>query len=393
MSPDNTRYISAHYIVAQNALLKRGIITVVADGTIIDVEDTGGCLAETRSVEFYDGIIIPGFVNCHCHLELSTLKGSVPQHTGLPDFLAAMRRLGSAEKDPSKIRGADQRMYDNGVEVCADICNTDATFEIKKSSKIIYHNLIEVMGTNPAAASERITGAGRLVASSLEAGIPCSVVPHSAYTVSLPLLRMIKSFEPGSALSSMHFMESAGEGQLLSERSGNLASSLMVDGLLGPLGSVATSHLMAVEEGVENDRNLILVHNTFADPVTVGKLVERGNVFWCLCPNSNLYIENEFPPVKMLLSNGAVPVVGTDSLASNNDLDILGELKTLQKHFPDLNLTELVGWATINGAKALKVDNLYGSITPGKRPGLLLLEGPDLWGNRLLESSTIKRLI
>jgi cytosine/adenosine deaminase-related metal-dependent hydrolase len=116
-------------------------------------------------------------------------------------------------------------------------------------------------------------------------------------------------------------------------------------------------------------------------------------LFWCLCPRANLYIENRVPPVDLLTEEGCRIVIGTDSLASNESLDILAELKVLQDHFPEIPLAELVRWATLNGAMALRQKNTYGSIRRGKRPGLLLLQDVDLLNMRLLPESRVRRLV
>jgi aminodeoxyfutalosine deaminase len=139
--------------------------------------------------------------------------------------------------------------------------------------------------------------------------------------------------------------------------------------------------------------NLILVHNTFADPDTVRKVNARKDLYWCLCPNSNLYIEGALPPVKLLHDENCMIVLGTDSLASNGNLDLLEEMKTLQSEFSWLSLAELVAWATFNGAKALNEESRYGSIKPGMRPGLLLIENADLANMKLTPECTLKRLI
>ena len=95
----------------------------------------------------------------------------------------------------------------------------------------------------------------------------------------------------------------------------------------------------------------------------------------------------------MLISEGCEIVIGTDSLASNNKLSILSELKILQEHFPSVPLEELVRWATINGARALCEDKKFGKIEPGMKPGLLLLENADLVNFKLLPETTAVRLV
>ena len=123
---------------------------------ITGVEDTSGDLKESGSVEFHNGIIIPGFVNCHCHLELSHMEGMVSQGGGLGRFLENINKSRKTEHDiiVSAARKADEYMFREGVSLCGDICNTSSTFEIKKESRIKYINLIEVFGIDPEKASE-----------------------------------------------------------------------------------------------------------------------------------------------------------------------------------------------------------------------------------------------
>src|SRR4030042_4412490 len=125
--------------------LRRGIITVNDDGTIISVEDREGSLEEKSSVEFYNGIIIPGFVNCHCHLELSHLRGAVPDRPGLGGFLINLQDTRDSDPDVilSAAISADPALHNEGTEVCADICNTAVTFRIKAKSRIRYLNMLE----------------------------------------------------------------------------------------------------------------------------------------------------------------------------------------------------------------------------------------------------------
>ena len=116
-------------------------------------------------------------------------------------------------------------------------------------------------------------------------------------------------------------------------------------------------------------------------------------IYWCLCPNSNLYIEDKLPPLNLLIEKDCRIVIGTDSLASNKSISILEEIKTLQFSFPGLSLEELIKWATLNGAKALGEESSYGTIEKGKKPGLLLLQDIDLHKMKLLPESNITRLL
>jgi cytosine/adenosine deaminase-related metal-dependent hydrolase len=164
-------------------------------------------------------------------------------------------------------------------------------------------------------------------------------------------------------------------------------------GLLQVQPETAATHAEVILNEVTPSGNLILVHNTFTDEITIEKVKNRGKLFWCLCPNSNMYIEQALPPVRMLMEKDCNIVIGTDSLASNTRISILEELKTLQLNFPEIPLQTLVEWSSLNGAKALCQDKEYGSIEPGKKPGLILIENADLHNLRLTAESSVVRMI
>ena len=389
------RRISAQYIITNSGpALKRAVITIDNEGTITDIEDTEGRLEEKRSVEFFNGIIIPGFVNCHCHLELSHLKNSVQRGEGLGSFVEKIRNTRKSNSDEiiRAAKEADNNMYNSGITLCADICNTSDTFEIKKTSKITYINLLEVFGIDSSKARKRLDEILCLAAKAKEEKLTYYLVPHATYSMSRKLLGLLHKVTKENRITSIHFMESPEEAAFLSKHSGNLALSYKRSGLLPDVIDTTESHVRIILDEVTRSGNLILVHNTFADRVTVKKVKERGNTWWCLCPASNNQIENAVPPAAMLLEEGCSIVVGTDSLASNNKLDILSELLILQRAFPALGIEELVSWATINGAAALGKEDEFGKLEKGKRPGMLLLENADLLNMKLLPDTTVKRL-
>lgn len=390
------KHFSAQYVITNSGPpLKRAIITTDDAGTVINIEDTLGDLKEKHSIEFYNGIIIPGFVNCHCHLELSHMKDAIGRGTGLTDFIKQVRNTRVTD-NISIIRAAksaDQAMYDSGVNLCADICNTSITFSLKKESRILYLNLIEVFGIDPAKASHKMTEIIKISENAGEMNLPYSLVPHAVYSLSLPLFRLLREKSGNNKVTSIHFMETEGEADLVEKHSGPLMTSYIQSGLVNSGIETPDSHSDAVLNQITRNGNLILVHNTFADRAIIRNVKARGNLFWCLCPDSNDYIENKIPPADLLIDEGCTIIIGTDSLASNNKLDILEELKTLQVNFPSLSIPDLVKWATINGAKALEKEEQFGSIEAGKRPGLLLLQNADLQNMKLLPGSFVTRLI
>ncbi len=390
------RFFSAQYVITNTGKpLKRPVICTGDDGLIISVKDTGVNLSEKANIEFYNGIITPGFVNCHCHLELSYLRNKITPGKGLHGFLSEItgKRFNTSEDEHEHAFKADMSMAGTGVVLCADICNSSVTFEIKKKSRIQYINLIEIFGIDSRKAGQRMNEAVMLAAEAEKHSLEWYFTPHSAYSVSLPLFRLIKEKSSHNRVTSIHFLESESEIPFLESHSGPLMT--VYRRFLPPDDEPLTvnDHITAVINEITPSGNLILVHNVFTGKPHIDALKERKNLYYCICPNSNLIIEGKLPPVTLLADEGCDIVLGTDSLSSNKELNILSEMKTLGNAFPDINLETLVRWATLNGAKALSAGSFAGTIEPGKRPGLVLIKDADLINLRLLPESTSVRLI
>ncbi len=124
---------------------------------------------------------------------------------------------------------------------------------------------------------------------------------------------------------------------------------------------------------------MILVHDvhTSASDLQWMQAAEQEQLpalYFCFCPNANLYIGNGLPDIGLLRKQGADIVLGTDSLTSNHQLNILEEIKTIAAQYPQIPLHEMLQWATLNGARALGFDQQLGSFEKGKQPGIVLIE-------------------
>ena len=390
------RFSAQYIITGTGTTLKRGVITTDNHGTVTGITDTGGSLRESAHTPFYNGIIIPGFVNCHCHIELSSMKGAIPRSTLLPGFIRHIREQRdkfAAEAMRAAVE-ADRDMYDSGINACADICNNSLSFEVKEKSKIEYINLLEIFGTDPEGAERRIADITSLAAEAANYSAPWYITPHSLYSLSVPLLKKVKDLTTDNRITSIHFMESAAEKEMLKSGTGALADSYISIGITREMMEQrARDHAEAILSLVTLSGNLLLVHNTRAEESDIEKVMQRDNIWWCLCPLSNRYIEEAEPPVQKLRQYGAGIVLGTDSLASNTTLSILEEMKAIAASNPSIPLTELIQWATTNGARALGLSSKLGSIEEGKKPGLLLLENIDLEKPHLHNSVTVRRLL
>ena len=377
------------------------VLITTEEGT---VQGVAAAAEAGEGVEQYKGMLSPGFVNCHCHLELSHMKGVIPEGTGLVDFLSMVIRMRRGPMDEEEfvdgvrqaIAAGEREMLDNGIVAVGDICNTTDTVEQKRAGRIRYHNFIETMGFIGQSAVSRFWQSHRIFrafAEGLEFPVESnSIVPHAPYSVSPALLHLVANF-PGNRLLSIHNQESEAENEFLETGKGDLLRLYAQLGLdVSFFRGTGRRSLASILPYFYHNQTLLLVHNVAtAEEDLLQPGAAATNLIFCLCPNANLYIGRRLPDVRLLVDKGCRIVVGTDSLASNHRLGILEELKTLQRAFPWLETSTLLQWATSHGASALQMEDGVGSFRPGRRPGVLLLEGSD--ADRLTAETTVRRLI
>ncbi len=356
------------------------VLVCTQDGTIVNIvheKDAGG------GVEVFEGLLCPGFINCHCHLELSHLLGQIPQHTGLVQFILHILALRSTNEATivQAMQQAERQMLQEGIVAVGDISNLAISLAVKQYHQLYYHNFVEVSGFSPSVADARFEAA-KAVFQQFLPYFPksTSLVPHAPYSVSAKLFEHINTFNAHS-LTSMHNQECADENAFFVSGDGQfnvLYQQLQVD-TAHHVPTRKTS-IQSVLPLLSAPEQIILVHNTCINENDIKWLqVTHGNkqIAYCICINANLYIENKLPPIDMLINQNVPLVVGTDSLASNHTLSILSELSTLHQYFAHLPLTQLLQWATINGAQALGIEAQFGSFETGKKPGILCIEGLD----------------
>ncbi len=396
------RKIAATYIFPLNQQpVKNGILTCTNDGTIVEISGNNDKLAEQPGLEYYSGILAPGFVNTHCHLELSDLKGKIEENTGIAGFLGKINELRNRETEnrEKSIHVADRKMWAAGIAAAGDISNSTVTIETKKNSGIYYHTFVEAFGFHPSRAERAFEKAEFVQSQFTESGLESGIVPHSPYSVSSTLFEKIVHIAVNEkSIISIHNQESESENEFFVSGTGAIAFHLQNNlGLdISQWKPTGKSSLQSMLEFLPAKNQLLFVHNTYTTKEDLDELKKSRsaeNTFFVLCPNSNLYIENRLPPVSMLQNEKANICIGTDSLASNHELSILSELITLQINFPDLGLEELLTWACLNGAKALKNEDNFGSFKTGTKPGINLITGIDYKNMCLTGKSRVKRLV
>ena len=138
---------------------------------------------------------------------------------------------------------------------------------------------------------------------------------------------------------------------------------------------------LAAAKPAPYDQQILLVHNVCLaqGDIDAAKKV-MNNVYFAICPLSNIFIHNALPPIDLMRENGLAIALGTDSLSSNDDLDMVKEMYCLHSAFPYVPMQEILTWASLNGAKFLKKDDVLGTLTAGKKPGIVLVDNLDETG-------------
>lgn len=376
------RRIASHLLFDRGEVIPRPVVTVDDTGLIVSVGQWER-LDGDASTEFYAGALCAGFVNAHCHLELSYLRGAIARGTGFAGFARAIGavRGGFAMEDRLRaLEAADARMWHEGVQAVADIVNGETSFAAKARSAVRYRSFAEVFGLNASTEAVR----------PLLQYPDTTLTPHSIYSIQDTVFSEVVSDAANDPLS-IHFMESDDEAALF-RGEGSLAAWY---GRMGWRCDFLShgSPARRVADMVPRGRRVLLVHGCRVGDAEYDMVSDRlgQTLWWVLCPRSNDYISGLRPPVELLRRHGARICVGTDSLASNECLSMVEELKLLG----GVPLEEAVAWATVNGAQALGLDGGIGSIEAGKRPGLVLIENLsyDSAGAHLTPESRSRRLV
>lgn len=371
-------------------------LTLTEEGVIAEISSGNAVRPEQ-----YTEVIIPGFVNAHCHLELSHLKGKIHERKdGMPGFirqLLSQRFLASQGDQTFAMTEANDTMEKEGIVAVGDISNFAVSAEVKKKSNIYYHTFIELFGLDLEKVEEVVfEGISLLNVFRGNDHLSSSLSPHAPYSLTPELFKEIfKVVHPNDPLS-IHMHESEEELRFCMDKSGPLSEMFSQAGIsikdFVPFGKVRPMKQLLPLFPRAN--RLQFVHNTFTrEEEIVDALKRRPRISWCLCPSANLYITGNLPPVEALYTNEAHVTIGTDSLAANNKLSVLNELKIISKNFPSIPFGTLVKWSTINGAEFLGISGRFGKIKAGMKPGLVVLEHLNSEEPVLNEQVTCKRIV
>ncbi len=376
--------------------IEEGVVVIDEDGQVLSVDKRAD--HNPDELEVHRGAIVPGFINTHCHLELSHMKGRVDTGTGLLPFLQKVVKFRDIpmEEILDAIACADREMYDNGIVAVGDISNKLDTREQKEKSPIRYYTFVEMFDFLQNEGAQKAFDMYKEVfdGQSEANGNRKSCVPHAPYTVSPLLFSLInEANEKEGVTISIHNQETIHEDNFFLHKTGGFVEFYESFGFpihhFEPTGRTSIHYAL---ERMNPDCRTLLVHNTMTGPEDIRAAhAWSDKVYWATCANANLYIENRMPYYQHFIDEGARMTVGTDSLTSNWQLSVLEEMKTIARFQSYVPFETLLRWATLNGAEALGFEAELGSIEAGKKPGLNLLGLDEGW--RLSAQSTVKRLV
>lgn len=421
------RRISADYILpivqgGKVALpLRNGFVEVDENGTIVstgrltDDEADRAKAGMLSDIEFYNGVITPGFVSAHCHIELSHLKGAFKEATGMSGFINQINALRESVDKDGRAKAMEEEFLNfqnQGVVAVSDISNCDESFGFKKEycSKnlpVYYRTFVELFGSEPEDAESVLKRGIEVADGGTAMGIDAAVTPHSCYTMSPKLLEITSAQALKSGYLSYHSQESGEEEEMIMYGSGALWENYKGRNMSTPpvTGKTALEYFIerlrcscGASEYLDSQNKIKgkinLVHNVVISQTSID--AARDNLetpYFTICPLSNIFIHRALPPLDLMRMNNLDICLGTDSLSSNKVLSIVEEIKCLNSHFPHIHLNEILNWACLNGAKALGKESLLGSLEAGKRPGVVLITDVDFNNRfRLTETSKSKRL-
>jgi cytosine/adenosine deaminase-related metal-dependent hydrolase len=372
-------------VTGDGAAIADGAVAVSADGEVLDVGRASDLLPRHAGlkIERVHGVVFPGLVNAHAHVELSVLLGRVPGGEGFVrwvDRFVATRTEVMEDEEAEAITRAVSDLDAFATTAVGDVTNRLTAVHALARRGIGGVVLHEVFGMQIEPLQKRVA----LLAEDVEKEVGAwptkdlayAIAPHTLYTTHPEMVEVLAHLaKERGVVTSLHLSEHAAERRALENGNGPMVDWL-AERTRTPKEAFTWPHKAPIQLADDLGAlgpHVLAVHLTDARPDELARVVERKAPV-VLCPRSNLYIELCLPPLLSMRAAGIEPALGTDSLASNASLDVLAEARALRDRFPELPARELLQMATWNGARALRRSDL-GRIAKGARPGLAAVLG------------------
>lgn len=351
-------------------LIKDGVICALSDGDSLEKK-----YPDEEVLLFENEVVMPGFVNLHAHIEYSVMQGKCRGGSFLSwiqDLIKEARGMNESDWLESSRYGA-RLMIESGVTCLGDISKTDTSFQAIYESGLRAVVFLEVIGLDEMEADRIIDDLRLRLLKVKDRGserVGLGLSPHAPYTVSKRLFEEVARTAHQRKLPIMvHLSETADEEAFVREGKGLFADIFKKAAGWGDvswngLGLSAAMYLDTCGILAEKTIATHAVHLSKEDI----RLLRARNVSVAHCPRSNAFLGVGRAPVKTFLDEGVLVGLGTDSLASNDQIDFFDEMRALD---PSIPLDLRIRMATINGARALGLGDKIGSIEVGKYADLI----------------------
>jgi len=376
--------LHARWIVpVTSAPIENGLI-VVESGQIVSVEKVG--IPDPSVVDLGDAVVIPGLVNAHAHLELTACHDRVPYRgsfTGWIEQLTAVNpHTQPGDALEQSIRDGLQQSLAAGTTTVADIGAGPCVFSQWKQASINILGFLEVLGIGPMLVQNHMRSTANtfevcqnhLKTNPNDTSLRIGISPHAPFSTDPSLYRDAVAFAQNNRLPiCTHLAETQEESQFLSDATGPFRELLekfnLWDGSFQPPRCSPIQY--ARQLGLLECQPL-LVHVNYLSDQDLDLIAEKPCSI-AYCPRSHHFFKHQSHRYRDMIALGINVCIGTDSLASNESLSILDELRFLRTRDQDITNQQLIEMATIAGARALKLGNRLGSLETGKRADLTVI--------------------
>ncbi len=321
--------------------------------------------------------VLPGLVNAHTHLDLCGLRGRLPPGEDFPAWLRGVighRRGLTPPQVEASIRVGLAESLAHGTTLVGDIAGQGLSWPLVAAAPLWGVVFYELLGL-PRERARQAWHAARAWLQDHPATATCrpGLSPHAPYSVRAALFRAAAACARRRHLPvAIHLAETVAERQLLQEHQGTLRDFLAGLGVWDARGLIR--HFEDLPRLFADTVPTAFIHGNYLSPTAP---IAPGSAV-VYCPRTHVAFGHPPHPLPELLDAGVRVALGTDSLASNPDLDVLAEARFLHQLYPDLPGAAVLRMATLAGAEALGWQRQTGSLEPGKSADLVILPLEDV---------------
>jgi len=388
----------ARFILADPDLVLQDATVHVGDpGRICRVEPWHGVHpgSDIELTDWGSAVIIPGLVNAHSHLELTGLHDELTGTRSFVKWLAEVvrrRREWTPDDYLQSARAGARMALESGTTLVGDISASGLTQGALSGTKLRAMIFEEVLGLAPEGTGKVLTELERRIArNESDPLLTGGVSPHAPYSVSSQLYRGVAELAKRKALPlATHLAESRAELELLASGTGELRDFLSQMAVLPKEWTAPGRSPVRYLESLGVLENApLLIHCNYVDADSIAPIL-GGHCSVAYCPRSHSFFGHETHPVRDLLDAGINVALGTDSLASNDSLSMLDEMRFLRRKRTDLKSDEIFRMATINGATALGFGSTLGRLRRGCWADMAVLSLPENTSGKYLASQILE---